>query len=807
MESSAKTTSDARNNDVKEIIRKSLRIRGIVQGVGFRPHVYRLAKKHALTGWVINNSQGVQIEIQGKNCVQFEESLRTSPPPLAKIDRFESTEMQIVPDECDFTIRHTDNEGTATTLISPDIGICANCRNELSSANDRRYAHPFINCTDCGPRYTIIKKLPYDRETTTMAEFDMCDACASQYQAPDDRRFHAQPICCPDCGPRLKWFEANSAVPDRHTDAQLIDRAADLLASGNILAVKGLGGYHLACDATNDRAVTRLRQRKHREEKPLAIMFRDMAELENTVAINNDERTLLLSAESPIVLCKKQPNNKIAPSVAPGNGRFGVFLPYTPLHHLLLAHSKTPSALVMTSGNITDEPIAFEDKDALVRLGNIADAIIYHNRPIHIRTDDSVVRCIDGRAQFARRSRGYVPMPITLPTISNKTIFAGGADLKNAICITRDGKAFLSHHIGDLENESALNSFIQAHSHLSDILEVTPDVAVCDMHPEYFSSRFIREKSGLPFEEVQHHHAHAAALLAEHGLEGPALIWVCDGTGYGPDETIWGCELLLADLKGYIRIASLRPGRLPGGDLAVQNPWRQVIARLTEFAQDERATILSKKIGIIPNLANESEVRLIISQIKSETASPLSSGLGRLFDSVAAMLGIVSSNAFEGQAPMALEDAAAASTKIIELNQITKVTDPDVLFEDHSESLRKIWHSGHDISPTRLDPRPMLESILESRLNNFNPNDIAMAFHQNIGTALADLMKTYAKALGLQTVGLSGGCFLNEILTDCMKTELRNGDLNMLTHHLVPPGDGCIALGQAACAHSRLEEN
>jgi hydrogenase maturation protein HypF len=748
-----------------------------------------------------------------ERCKSFAEHLRTNPPPLARINQFEVSEVPLVEGERGFVIHESEGAGTATVLISPDVAICADCRRELSDPSDPRYRHPFINCTNCGPRYSIIQGVPYDRPMTTMSGFPMCRRCEKEYHDPANRRFHAQPVCCPDCGPHLMWFEngrTERSEPGKERDIELIARAVALVASGRILAVKGLGGYHLACDATTDAAVCRLRERKHREEKPLAVMFRDVAAVEKAVLLSDAERLLLQENAAPIVLCLKRADSFIAQSVAPGNARLGVFLPYTPLHILLLSHPDAPSAWVMTSGNQSDEPIAFEDEDALARLGDIADAILFHNRPIHTRIDDSVVRLAGdsasgGKVQFLRRSRGYVPVPIKLPVVSEHSVLAAGADLKNALCLTRGVVAFLSHHIGDLENDMAYGSFHYAAALLAKILEVTPDIAACDLHPDYYSARYVREEGGLPYEEVQHHHAHAAALLAEHGLSEAALVWCCDGTGYGIDGTTWGCELLLADLQGFVRLASLRPALLPGADAAVRAPWRQALARLAEIGDRRDVQRWAETLNLVPADMTPNSLALVLDQIAVRLMCPASSGLGRLFDSVAALLEIKTVNTFEGQAPMCLEDFAASAESAYELSPLGEYAEPDVLCSDHAEGLVHFKKPLQNWQTVRIDPRPMLRSLLDRHLANEEVSGLALAFHHRVAEALASIIVRAARTLGVRTAGLSGGCFVNRVLESRAVSLLTDAGMNVILHHLVPPNDGGIALGQAACAHARLK--
>ena len=792
--------------------RLDLRIGGVVQGVGFRPHVYRLAGQLALTGWVRNEPEGVAIQVQGPaaRCRAFAEQLSRQPPGLARIDRFEMARVAALEGEQAFEIRPSGGLRSAAVLISPDVALCPQCRRELNDPADPRFGHPFINCTDCGPRYSIVRGVPYDRARTTMARFAACGRCAEEYTDPGCRRFHAQPVCCPECGPHLLWFEEGAdepAVPGRARDAELIRRAAQRVAAGGVLALKGLGGYHLACDASSEAAVRRLRARKRREEKPLAVMFRDLAALSAAVELTDAERALLESPAAPVVLCRKRPGLRIALSVAPGSARLGVFLPYTPLHALLLSQPEAPTAWVMTSGNLCEEPIACDDSDAQARLGRLADAILYHDRPIHTRVDDSVMRCVDGRPRFVRRARGYVPLPLRLPRVSGRCVLAAGADLKNALCLTRGAEAFLSQHLGDLENNLAQEGFRHTAELLALVLQVRPDLAVCDLHPEYYSTRYVREDSGLPCVEVQHHHAHAAALLAEHGLAGPALVWCCDGTGYGLDGTTWGCELLLADLRGFVRLASLRPALLPGGDLAVRRPWRQALARLAELGAPGEAARRATALGLLPAGTTAADVSLLLEQITKRVACPPSSGLGRLFDSVAALLGIQTENHFEGQAPMRLEDAAATAAVPADLPPFEEYPSEDVRQSDHAEGLAASASAWRALDPVRLDARGMLANLVEQRLARVSSAGLALGFHLRLAEALARAAVRAAETLGIRTVGLSGGCFLNEILETQLSAHLRRAGLEVLVHRALPPNDGCIALGQAACAHARMEDH
>jgi hydrogenase maturation protein HypF len=661
-----------------------------VQGVGFRPFVYGLAQRHGLGGYVLNDGAGVIVEAEGV-------------APMG---------------EAEFRIDASSASGRSA-LIPADVATCEECLRELFDPDDRRYRYPFVNCTQCGPRFTIVRGIPYDRALTTMAGFEMCAACRREYEDPRDRRFHAEPICCPVCGPQL-------SMP--------LSEAVGLLRAGKIVAVKGLGGYHLACDATNENAVARLRNRKHREDKPFAVMMRD-------VDVTPEERALLESRERPIVLVRRRNDGGIAPSVAPGTVWLGVMLPYTPLHHLLLHDAQIP--LVMTSGNVSDEPIAFDDGEARERLGSIADAFLSHDRPIHRRCEDSVVR-----ASFPiRRSRGYAPAAIPLPVPASRPIVAAGAELKSTFCVARGPDAFMSPHLGDLDSEQAYRAFRNDLELYLDMLDVRADVVAHDLHPEYLSTKWALEQDAA-LVGVQHHHAHAAACLAEHGETGPALALVFDGTGYGTDGTLWGGELLRCDLAGFERLAWLEPVPLPGGEAAVREPWRVAAVHL------ERA-------GEPVPWERWPEVRASLA-----VNAPLASGMGRLFDAVAAVLGVRDEVTYEGQAAIELEQLAG-----------------DLAAEP--------W-------PWRFGDATGLVATCYSRARDGEPREhIAAAFHETVAAGAA---AACAEAAGPRTVALSGGTFQNLRLAASTRARLEREGFRVLTHRLVPPNDGGVSYGQATVA-------
>ena len=707
--------------------RRRFRVAGVVQGVGFRPFVYGLATRHGLGGFVLNDGSGVVVEAEGAPAEldAFAAAIAAEAPPLARVDSVLAEAMASNGDAA-FRIEASAASGR-TALIPADVATCDDCLRELFDPADRRYRYPFINCTQCGPRFTIVRGVPYDRPLTTMAGFELCARCRREYEDPLDRRFHAEPVCCPVCGPRL-------SMP--------LEEAVALLRDGGIVAVKGLGGFHLACDAGDENAVARLRGRKHREDKPFAVMTNDPASI---ACVSGPERELLESRARPIVLLRRRDDAPVAPSVAPGTVWLGVILPYTPLHHLLLHDAGTP--LVMTSGNISDEPIAFEDDEARERLGAIADAFLAHDRPIHRRCEDSVVR-----TQFPiRRSRGYAPAALPLPVSADRPIVAAGAELKSTFCVARGNEAFLSPHLGDLEGEAAYRAFRTDMALYLDMLDVTPEIVAHDLHPEYLSTKWALELDARAV-GVQHHHAHAAACLAEHGETGPALALVFDGTGYGTDGTLWGGELLRCDLAEFERVAFLEPIPLPGGEAAVREPWRVAAVHL------ERA-------GLPVPWERWDEVRAGLA-----VNAPLASGMGRLFDAVAAILGVRESVSYEGQAAIELEQLAG-----------------DVEAEPWPWSFRDATQLVTDCHARVRDGMPR--------------EQVAAAFHETVAAGAA---AACAEARRPKTVVLSGGTFQNLRLLASTRARLEREGFRVLTHRLVPPNDGGISYGQAAVASQTI---
>ncbi len=710
-----------------------LRVRGVVQGVGFRPYVHRLATRHDLAGFVLNDGEGVVIEVEGgaSAIAAFAGALRSEAPELASIATVE-VEPRPARREGGFEILASP-QGAAgrTALIPPDVATCDDCVRELFDPADRRYRYPFVNCTSCGPRFTIVTAVPYDRPNTTMAGFPLCDDCRSEYEDPADRRFHAEPIACPACGPRL-------SMP--------LEDAVGLLRSGRIVAVKGLGGYHLACDATDEEAVARLRARKLREEKPLAVLTDDPGAL---ALLEPEDEKLLRCPIRPIVLLRKRTNAPLAASVAPGSPWVGLMLPYTPLHHLLCHDAGIP--LVLTSGNRSDEPIAIDDADARERLGDVADAFLAHDRPIHRRCEDSVVRA----AFPIRRSRGYAPGSLPLPVTAPVPLVAAGAELKSAFCVARGQDAFLSPHLGDLVDAASYSAFRTDLALYVDMLGVVPEAVACDLHPAYLATAWAQEQ-GLPVVEVQHHHAHAAACMAEHGITGEVLAIVLDGTGMGPDGTLWGGEVLRCDLTRFERLAHLDPVPLPGGEAAITEPWRAAAAYLERADRPvpfERWPLVRQSLRV---------------------NAPLSSGAGRLFDAVAAVLGLRERVSFEGQAAIELEQLAGA----------TPASPYRCRREGPAIAGADLVAAAHD---DLRAGRPATE--------------IAAAFHEGVAAAFVEACTALG---GTSTVVLSGGAFQNLRLLASTRALLEAEGCRVLAHGLVPPNDGGVGYGQAAVAAARL---
>jgi hydrogenase maturation protein HypF len=757
------------------IVRTAIRVRGGVQGVGFRPFVHGLATRLALMGLVCNDSDGVFIEVEGAaDAVSvFLTSLRSEAPPLARIDSVELT--PATPTGSDtFRIVSSRHDPLQVTPVAPDVATCADCLHELHDPADRRHRYPFINCTSCGPRYTIVTALPYDRAQTTMAAFTMCDACAQEYADPADRRYHAQPNACPACGPQLSWCAGTSGEVSATADDAL-QLAIDALRAGQIVAVQGIGGFHIACRADDDAAVARLRVRKHRPDKPLAVLVRDVHDARRMATISDAEAALLASAAAPIVLLDRRADAPLAPSVAPGTESIGVMLAYAPLHHLLVADLP----LVFTSGNLADEPIAFTPADAFARFEGLADGVLFHDRPIHAPADDSVMRVALGAELPIRRSRGYAPYPVALP-FDVEPVLAVGGELKATVCLARERHGFLSAHIGDVENLETERAMTRTVVHLQQLFGVRPRVVACDMSPAYrsttWASRFAAER-GLRLHKVQHHHAHVASLMAEHGLRGDTRILgvAFDGTGYGTDGTIWGGEFLLADYHDFERVAHLGTVQLAGGDAAVRHPARLALAYL-------HAAGLPWAEAHAPVQAMSPEsLRVLRTQLVNGVQTHVSSSAGRLLDACAALCGGRQVVSYEGQAAIEFEALALRA--------------PIGFGSRYSLSLK-----GDGDGPMTLELHGFWSRLLGDLVQGRDRRSIALDVHSALADAIVMVARRVRDVHGVTTVGLSGGVFQNVLLLTLAARRLRHSGFTVLTHRLVPPNDGGLALGQAVIA-------
>jgi hydrogenase maturation protein HypF len=747
-------------------------IRGAVQGVGFRPYVYRIATDLGLQGWVINSSQGVFIEVEGKRDLLdvFLLRLEREKPPLSYIRGLEYSFLDHKGYK-GFEVRESDDSGAKTVLVIPDIATCPDCLAEISDPSNRRYLYPFTNCTNCGPRYSIIERLPYDRSYTTMKDFEMCDECREEYENPSDRRFHAQPNACSECGPHVELWDRHGDVIALHHDALL--HVVDAIRHGMIVALKGLGGFHLMVDAQNCEAVYELRTRKHREEKPLAVMYPSITSLKEICDISDLEERLLTSPESPIVLLRRKPESlEIAINIAPGNPYLGVMLPYTPLHHILMAELGFP--LVATSGNRSDEPICTDEHEALERLGGIADIFLVHNRPIKRHVDDSIARVMMGRELVLRRARGYAPLPIHLKG-PVPPLMAVGAHLKNTIAASVDDEVFISQHIGDLDTVQAVDAFKQVYRSLQTLYDLKPSMMVCDLHPDYTSTQFAKD-SGLPVFGVQHHYAHILSCMAENELEPPVLGVSWDGTGYGLDGSIWGGEFLQVDGDSFQRAAHLRTFRLPGGDMAVREPRRAALGLLYELYGES----LFEMTDLIPIRAfSSNELGLLQNMLAKGINSPMTSSAGRLFDAVASITGLRQITRFEGQAAMELEFALED-------------------FEaDESYHLEIIEPTGSEAETSAVvDWATMIEEIINDIRQGIPTGLISGKFHN----ALAEAIVAVAGYFNEERVVMSGGCFQNRYLAERSIHLLREEGRQPYWHQRIPPNDGGIALGQIIAA-------
>ncbi|WP_411083400.1 carbamoyltransferase HypF [Streptomyces sp. cmx-18-6] len=776
-------------------VRRHLTVRGAVQGVGFRPFVYTLAEEFGLTGWVANDAHGVRTEVEGPAAAvdAFTAAIGTRAPPLAVVESVRPRPVPALNGGSGFTIRPSASSGAGRTLIPPDTATCDACLAELADPADRRHRHPFITCTHCGPRFTVVTGLPYDRPRTTMAGFPMCPDCAREYADPADRRFHAQPIACPSCGPRLA-LSRGPGDPGALHDGDALAEARRLLAEGAVVAVKGIGGYHLACDASDPTAVRTLRKRKNRGGKPFAVLADSLETVRRLARVDEAERELLTGPRKPVVLLRRHPapSTDVAPGVAPGSPDLGVMLPYTPLHRLLLGlpgDPPGPPVLVMTSGNRSGEPIVTDDAEALIRLDGLADAWLRHDRPIHVPCDDSVVRICAGAELPVRRSRGYAPLPLALPLPVLPALAVGG-DLKNTFCAADDRYAWLSAHVGDMDDLATLTAFAKATAHLTALTTVAPRLLVADRHPGYRSTQWARrtaEARGLPLRQVQHHHAHVASTMAEHGLDGaaPVIGVAFDGTGYGDDGAVWGGEVLIADYDGFQRFAHLRYAPLPGGDAAVRNPYRMALSHL-------RAAGLPWSDGLpCAAIAPPGERRLLERQLERGLNCVPTSSMGRLFDAVSSLAGVCHRVEYEAEAAMRLENAALAAEGTDGLRDDGRGRAYGFILGAEPD--------GPEL-PLTADPSPVLAAAAEDVLAGVPAPTVARRFHRAVTGLVRDVCAAARRRTGVGTVALTGGVFCNALLTEGCSAGLEEDGFTVLRHRKVPPNDGGLALGQLMVA-------
>lgn len=749
-------------------------VRGIVQGVGFRPFVFLLARKRSLRGRVLNNAAGVLIEIEGHRSAiqQLIDEIRVNPPPLSRIEAIEFSEDLEPLNYSDFRIAESTANGEHLTPISPDVTTCDDCLRELFDPEDRRFRYPFINCTNCGPRFTIIEEIPYDRARTTMREFEMCIECRAEYEDPLNRRFHAEPIACHICGPQLFWLQ--SGVDQQAESADAVEQTRRLLLKGEVIAIKGIGGFHLACDALNSEAVERLRQRKYREDKPFAMMAESVAVIREHCEVSKAEEELLLSERRPIVLLERKPGSIIPNAVAPGVKNLGFMLPYSPLHHLLLKNLDRP--LVMTSGNVSDEPICFDDEQAVGRLAEIADYFLLHDRRIHMRTDDSVTRVHDGREMILRRSRGYAPQPIKTAFKFEQQILACGAELKNTFCIARGNHAFISHHIGDLENLETLQSFTQGIEHFKKLFHLQPEAIAYDLHPEYLSTKYALSQDHASVKiGVQHHHAHVASCMADNEIEGEVIGVAMDGLGFGTDGRMWGGEFFVADFLEAERIAHLEYLPMPGGAKAIREPWRMAAVFLQRALGDEFEKL---NLPFVTHMDVTAWVTLR-KMIATGTNCPETSSMGRLFEAMASLLSLRDRNNYEGQAAIELE--AIADPKCIEWYEF------------------EIGPEGSSISAAGV-----IRKSVEDIVSGVPPPSVSAKFHLGVAHLIASVARRTREERRLNRIVLSGGVFQNMLLLRHVCGILKSEGFEVFTHSRVPTNDGGISLGQAAIANARL---
>ncbi len=776
----------------------AIKVKGIVQGVGFRPFIYNLARRYGLKGWVLNSSEGVNIEVEGEEVSlrRFAIDIKHNPPPLAVIEEIEVRNNPAPKGYADFEIRESLAQPGKFVPVSPDISICEDCLSELLDPSDRRYVYPFINCTNCGPRYSIILDIPYDRPKTTMKKFKMCPQCQSEYEDPMNRRFHAQPNACLTCGPFLAFLKTQDTehatlsprIQDRgRTQGNPIERAIQALKEGKIVAIKGLGGFHLACDATNDMAVRKLRERKRRSNKPFAVMAPDMESVKMLSLVSKEEEELLRGSIKPIVLMSKLPNNPLSEAVAPNTNYFGVMFPYTPLHYLLFHQipesevqapkSELPNflALVMTSGNLSEEPIVIDNDEAIKVLNEIADSFLLHDRDIYMRVDDPVTRIFEGKEMLIRRSRGYVPKVIDLGHEMVDALGCG-AELKNTFTLTKAQYAIISQHIGDLENYEALKFFEETLRNLKKTFRVEPKVIAYDLHPEYLSTRFALEQKGVELVGVQHHHAHIVSCMAENRLEGKVIGVAFDGLGYGDDGNIWGGEFLVADRIGFSRRAHFSYLPMPGGDKAIKEPYRMALSYLFyTFGEG-----MSSKHPDFFKRFPERNIELITKMMKDKIYSPMTSSCGRLFDAISSIIGVRDYITFEGEAAVELETIAEEGSQ-----------------DSYSYEI-------YDKGVYLIDSSPVIVQVVEDLYNNVSRARISAKFHNTIARTILDVCKKIRKDDGLTRVALSGGVFQNVFLLKRSLVLLKNQGFETYIHSMVPPNDGGISLGQVVVASNLI---
>jgi len=773
-----------------------------VQGVGFRPAVYRIARSLELSGIVYNDTKGVTVELQGEagKIAEFLARLQSDAgkPPLAVITSCDAVDMPVIESEAEFVIETSYSHGAPLSQVTADIATCRDCLAEMADKKDFRYGYPFINCTNCGPRYSIVKTIPYDRPNTTMSVFEMCEKCAAQYTDVSDRRFHAQPVACASCGPKIRLTDNTGKEITARTET-VIAESAKLLSAGKIVAVKGIGGFHLAVDALNSRAVQRLRRRKKRDHKPFAMMTASIERIKEYAIVNQGDERLLSSPQSPIVLLPKKPDSMIAPSVAEGVDTYGFMLCYAPLHYLLFAQNI--QVLVMTSGNVSDEPLICKNEKALERLGDVADAFLMNDREIYRQVDDSILHFVDGQPAFLRRARGYVPTPIIMEKSCRRDIFAAGADLKNTFCFAKQNQLICSEHIGDLEDAEVYHHYIDSVEHLRGLFEVEPKIVACDLHPGYLSTRYALSMPDVKIIQVQHHWAHIASVLVEHGLEGPVIGLAADGTGYGTDGAIWGCECMIASLEKFERFGHLSYYWLAGGDKASKEAIRPALSLLRnayggKFTLEKFDWLLERIETTCHSCASRNpetkkamdsrlrgndkigNIKVISEQLEKGVNCVETSSLGRVFDAVAAMLGLGSYNYFDAQLPMALEAIIAGGV------------------EEHYEF--ELINTAE--KPLQLDLGKMIRQIIDDIQNDRPAAAISAKFHNTIAAALLEMADAARESTKLNTVALSGGVFCNRYLINRLVNLLKQNDFTVLFNRKVPSNDGGISLGQAAIA-------